>query len=303
MDPFNKLPAELRVEIIVSIRSRRTIVQLIQASPVMLGQYLKSKGYITRTLLASDLDDEMIQDAMAIILFPSQCTTGHFATLARRHCQSWAAQQLRNPLRKPSKKRNRRFIKKLDKLHVRLLFFIEDYRTKATAVFPPREYICLSGSSPIQNQLTFKGQPCSDAWLPKITPDSTSSHTPGVLYPDNLYFNPNAYAFDMGWQRNDFSIVSELAGFGFDLVTIFLRSAIAGRPGRERLRQWFMDVCPGRAPGSGFKWTYFDCVSLGHYHSGVEEEDHQNGPGMYRMLYPLISGSSQMHKNIYRKRA
>ncbi|KZL76575.1 hypothetical protein CT0861_05703 [Colletotrichum tofieldiae] len=383
MDYFTKLPAELRVEIIMLVRSRRTILQLIQASPVMLGQYIMSKGYITRALLTSDLDDEMIQDAMAIIIFPSKCSTKHFATLASLHCRSWAAQQLGNPFREPSEDRNRRLIEKLNKLHGRLLFFIEDYLTKATAVFPPREYICLSGLSPVQTQLTFKGhsvstrfdaanltgperkrllraflrcqlrsvihrdgdwdsigccmkelyqyrgqqfQPfdreailcvhtylgalygamfaqCSNSWLPEITPDSTSSDTPGMLYPDNLYVNPNTYASDMGWQRKDFPLASSLAGFGFDLVTTFLRSATAGRHGRDRLKQWFMDVCPARKRGITFEWTCLDYLYLGDYQVGAEDDDYQNCPGMYQMLYPLISDSFQMHKNIYRQRA
>ncbi|KAK6216995.1 hypothetical protein QIS74_07109 [Colletotrichum tabaci] len=73
MDPFKKLPAELRVEILVKIRCRRTTSQqLIQASPIMREQYLTSKEHITRTLLALDLDAEMVRDAMAVILCSPQ---------------------------------------------------------------------------------------------------------------------------------------------------------------------------------------------------------------------------------------
>lgn len=74
MDPFNKLPAELRVKVLISTQCPLTISQLIQASLVMLGQFTISEGEITKKLLASEFDDGMMQDAMAIILFPSRST-------------------------------------------------------------------------------------------------------------------------------------------------------------------------------------------------------------------------------------
>ncbi|KAJ0161593.1 hypothetical protein CTA2_5966 [Colletotrichum tanaceti] len=162
MDPFNKLPAELRVKILVKIRCRRTTSRLVQASPIMREQYLTSRAHITRTLLALDLDAEMVRDAMAVILCSPQYSSGGYATfLDRRRCRYCEAQQLSNLLLEPLTDRNRTLIDELDKLHGRLLFFIEDYLTKATAVFPPREYRCLSVFSPRQTQLTFKGQPIS----------------------------------------------------------------------------------------------------------------------------------------------
>ncbi|KAK2026360.1 hypothetical protein LX32DRAFT_504553, partial [Colletotrichum zoysiae] len=156
MDPFNKLPAELRVKIMVSTCCPHTILQLIQASPVMLEQYTASKCYIARKLLASEFDDGMVQDAMAIILFPPQ-STSHFKTLARAHCRSWATQKLVNPLRQPLQSQDHDFIEQISKLRNGLMFFIEDYLTKATAAFPPREYLCLSSGT----QLIFKGQAVS----------------------------------------------------------------------------------------------------------------------------------------------
>ncbi|WQF88155.1 hypothetical protein CDEST_13169 [Colletotrichum destructivum] len=162
MDTFNKLPAELRQEILIQTFSRRTISQLIHASPTMLQQYIASKEYITRALLASEFDDSMVQDAMAIILFPPHPTYGDLTTEAFHHCQSWAAQELQNPLLQPLTKQNGPLINKLGELHGQLLFFVEDYLTKATAVLPCREYICLSELSIIRNQLTFKGRPVSN---------------------------------------------------------------------------------------------------------------------------------------------
>ncbi|KAK2042150.1 hypothetical protein LZ31DRAFT_567461 [Colletotrichum somersetense] len=125
MDPFNKLPAELRVNIMMSTCCPHTIFQLSQASP----------------------------DAMAIILFPPQ-STSQFQRLARAHCRSWAKQQLANPFREPLQSQNEDFIDKISKPHRVLMFFIEDYLTKAIAIFPPRECLCLS--SGMQPWLRFQ---------------------------------------------------------------------------------------------------------------------------------------------------
>ncbi|KAK2007154.1 hypothetical protein LZ32DRAFT_641459 [Colletotrichum eremochloae] len=347
MDPFNKLPAELRVTILVSTCCHHTIFQLIQASPVMLTQYTASKRYITKRLLSSDFDDSMVQDAMAIILFPPQ-TTRHFQTLARAHCRSWASQQFANPLRQPLPSQEQQdYINKISKLHRGLIFFIEDYLTKATAVFPPREYLCLPSGA----QLVFKGQSISprfnaanlknperkrllqaflryqlycllsrvenyefevftkiasrvqelqpwdkeailcvhtylislygamavqcsnDAWLPEVVPRATSPPPPGLLYPDSLYFDPDAYPSILKRFRDK----AHLASLGFDLVASFLRSATAGQLGRDRLKKWLSD---------------FD----------VKEKDHQSGPGMCRVLLPQLC-PLDIQRKIYQQRA
>ncbi|KAF5012264.1 hypothetical protein FDECE_1645 [Fusarium decemcellulare] len=154
MEPFGKIPAELRLQILVTLGCKNWILQLIQASPAMLGQYVTSKAYIIRTLLSFDLDDEMVQDAMAIVLFPSLDTGNNHESLALDHFGSWRRKQLPNPL----KTHNYRLLDELDKLHSRLLLFIEDYLTKATAIFPPREYLCLPELSSVRRTLTFKDQ-------------------------------------------------------------------------------------------------------------------------------------------------
>ncbi|KAK1595347.1 uncharacterized protein LY79DRAFT_681685 [Colletotrichum navitas] len=153
MDPFKKLPAELCVKIMLSTCSQSTVFQLIQASPVMLRQYTASKRYIIKRLLASDFDKSMVQDAMAIILFPSE-DISHFEALARAHHRSWATKQFADPLHQPLQSQDQDFIDMIIKLYRGLMFFIEDYLTKATAAFPPREYLCV----PSGTQLLFKGQ-------------------------------------------------------------------------------------------------------------------------------------------------
>lgn len=162
MDHFQRLAPELRLMILERIPSKRAISQLIQASPAMLGQYMASKELLTRKLLAADFDEEMIQDAMAIILYPSHMyPVIHSSTMIHHLCASWASKRLPNPLQNPAESPNARYIQDLGKLHGRLVLFIEDYLTKATAFFPPREYVCLPALSPMQTHSTFKGKPVS----------------------------------------------------------------------------------------------------------------------------------------------
>ncbi|KAF5592917.1 hypothetical protein FPCIR_5600 [Fusarium pseudocircinatum] len=132
MDPFSRIPAELRLQIFSYLPSKATISSLIQASPIMLEQYLGYKSTIIRHLLERDFDDQMIQDAMAIIFYPS--------------------------LRKARKSKRDFATHLLDKLHSLLMVFVEDYITKATADFQAREYICLPQPTHSQSHLVFKGQ-------------------------------------------------------------------------------------------------------------------------------------------------
>jgi hypothetical protein len=123
----------------------------------MLHQYLMSKVYIARMLVALDFDDDMIQDAMAIILLPPPDKRGHYSKILRRHYARWLENRLPNPL----KTRHGSLIDEVHRLQARLLLFIEDYLTKATAIFPPREYVCLPDLSPKGTHLMFKDEAVS----------------------------------------------------------------------------------------------------------------------------------------------
>ncbi|KAI0117752.1 hypothetical protein GGR51DRAFT_266285 [Nemania sp. FL0031] len=160
MDPFHNLPPELRLRILIDTRSRRSIQQLIQASPTMLGQYMAYKEHIDwNTVTEANLDDDMVQDAMAIILFPPRNNAGLVESVPQRHHFSeWSNRRFPNPLKKRPlmNEKDKSLVKKIAKLYHRLLVFIEDYLTKATAACPSREYLCLPHPS---GQLTFKGRP------------------------------------------------------------------------------------------------------------------------------------------------
>ncbi|TQN64092.1 hypothetical protein CSHISOI_11354, partial [Colletotrichum shisoi] len=137
----------------------------------------------------------------------------------------------------------------------------------------------------------------SDSWLPEVIPGSTSSHPPGLLYPDILYVEPSAYASDMGCKRS--YLAHLLSDYGFGLVTVLLRSARAGQSGRDRLKKWFRNA-PTR---NGSRWTDSHYFKRGHDSLGAVKEDSQNGPGMYRVLHSRIIPNYYTITATYQQRA
>ncbi|KAF4456122.1 hypothetical protein F53441_1677 [Fusarium austroafricanum] len=123
--------------------------------------YLAFKRDITRRVLAIELDDEMVQDAMAIILFPipaSQSSLESKATAVGDHIMVLNNLQLPDPL----KDHNNQRLDQLDRLHSLMLVFMQDYLTKATAVYPPREHLCIPQMhSLVEGDLIFRGQSIS----------------------------------------------------------------------------------------------------------------------------------------------
>ncbi|KAF5601067.1 hypothetical protein FPCIR_2401 [Fusarium pseudocircinatum] len=149
-DPFTKLPPEL-------------------PSPVLLQQYLAHKKSILRQVLAAEFDAEMIQYAMAILLFPNRrtCADKHQRKrLGRAHLRAWSKSQLPDPFEDDDD----HLVGQLNKLHDQILLLVEDYVTKATAPFPPQEYLCLPKIQPLSTEghLVFKGL--------KITPRFRSTN-------------------------------------------------------------------------------------------------------------------------------
>ncbi|KAF4958522.1 hypothetical protein FGADI_2322 [Fusarium gaditjirri] len=133
MDPFDRIPMEIRLEILFAVRTKESMRALIRASPALFRPYLSVKTRIMRSLVAVDLDDEFTQHAVAIVQFPAR------NRLARNHLADWHNRQLPNPLQGQYPE----IFERVNKLHSRILLFIQDYITKATSRFPPRDYLCL----------------------------------------------------------------------------------------------------------------------------------------------------------------
>ncbi|EKJ68999.1 hypothetical protein NXS19_010814 [Fusarium pseudograminearum] len=74
MDPFQRLPAELRIAILSMIPSHDTTLHLISASPIMLTQYMLSGRQCFLSFLqnmagcsSGPVFDEMLQDALGLV--------------------------------------------------------------------------------------------------------------------------------------------------------------------------------------------------------------------------------------------
>ncbi|KAI0199507.1 hypothetical protein F4808DRAFT_432672 [Astrocystis sublimbata] len=154
MDPFIKLPPELRLQILIATNHKRWILQLIRASPSMLRQYVPHKEYIYRKQfdISTEFDNEMLNDAVAIIRFPSQ----HIGLEEHDPLRSEEIDELELTWSegffvRPAKEGKTH--DELIRLYHKLVVFVEDYLTKATAAWPAKEYWCLPHPG---GQLMFK---------------------------------------------------------------------------------------------------------------------------------------------------
>ncbi|POR38167.1 Uncharacterized protein TPAR_01647 [Tolypocladium paradoxum] len=145
MDPFQKLPPEIRHQILLQTEARQELVNMSHASPAM---FLQRVDHLSRTIHAHlrrmDFCDDLLQDAMAIVLFPkgsndeedgeeNQCNRVH------RHLKQWAAKGLPNPI--PDF--HICIMDKLDSLCLRLDNCIKDFLWKATSSHLRQAYIHL----------------------------------------------------------------------------------------------------------------------------------------------------------------
>ncbi|KAF4503580.1 hypothetical protein FAGAP_188 [Fusarium agapanthi] len=130
MDPFNSLPAEVRIKILGSIPSYATTARLIRASPIMLTQYTTTESMNLREYLSqlfgTDVHDhEPLQDALAVIYLGETYDFDEICDLVRK----WEAKTL--PL--PFHRGDNGLITKVRLLFERMSEFIDDYLSKATA--------------------------------------------------------------------------------------------------------------------------------------------------------------------------
>ncbi|KAI0969595.1 hypothetical protein F4678DRAFT_463383 [Xylaria arbuscula] len=240
----------------------------------MLRLYIAHKKYLDRKLLVTeiDLDDDMVQDAMAIILFPRTHVLDHPSAYHYPyldHWRSWAYRRFQNPLKQETRTNEmaQNLVKEIDKLYHKMLMFIEDYLTKATSACPSREYLCLPHPG---GHLTFKDRTvctrfyvaqCHDterrrlmrAFLRAVLaqcgnsdlPESTT--TKAILAPwapDVEGFSkldPHMMFYDT-MSLNAYELCRWLACFGFDLARTIVFGTTAGQHGRAIVRQWLKNL-------------------------------------------------------------
>ncbi|KAG5821613.1 hypothetical protein H9Q74_000058 [Fusarium xylarioides] len=150
MDPFNHLPMEMRLEIFLCVRAKESAAALICASPALLRSFVSFKVQILTSLIAADLDDELIHHAVAIVEYPER------NRFAKQHLAAWHNRQLPNPLQGHYPE----IFEKVDKLHSLILRLMQDYITKATSRFSPRDYLCLPNihAPTVDGHSVFRGQ-------------------------------------------------------------------------------------------------------------------------------------------------
>ncbi|KAI8723242.1 hypothetical protein NCS52_00179600 [Fusarium sp. LHS14.1] len=145
MDPFFSLPAELRVQILAQLQTS-SLYQMIRASPAMLHEYTHSKSYIAGVFISKDFDNELIQDAIAVLNFPNLDIPDYPHEAIEHHLELWASKRLSNPL----ETHDQEATEDLDRLRIRLRIFMGDYVAKAIARVPFRQYRHLPTPSPTQ---------------------------------------------------------------------------------------------------------------------------------------------------------
>ncbi|KAI8723592.1 hypothetical protein NCS52_00215100 [Fusarium sp. LHS14.1] len=146
MDPFRKLPQDLRLMLLVSLDSLEEVDIAAQASPALLQQLQVSRGSIIRqyVLRDGDLIGDVLQDALAIIKFPRPDATAANVDAQQRlaaihgHLCKWGDKEFPDPFH-PST----RDIPTMLDLHTlcrKMWLYIEDYLSKATSYYLPRAY-------------------------------------------------------------------------------------------------------------------------------------------------------------------
>ncbi|KAI1159557.1 hypothetical protein F5B18DRAFT_636297 [Nemania serpens] len=123
------------------------------------------------------------------------------------------------------------------------------------------------------------------------------------FYVESLYKAISIQCESYGGKCVSEKLFSELSCFGFDLTTALLQAATVGKQGRDHVRMWFhslFDRNQARSPtvsGTDCK----DCI-LGYNPLFRTDKHYSEGPGMYKVLYP-IGLSSSMQRYIYRRKA
>ncbi|KAG7432484.1 hypothetical protein Forpi1262_v006903 [Fusarium oxysporum f. sp. raphani] len=117
-----------------------------------------------RNLVAADLDHELVQHAVAIVQFPD----GN--RVAKEHLAAWNNRELPNPLQGHYPE----IFEEVNKLHSLILRLMQEYITKATSHFPPRQYLCLPQihEPAVDGHSVFRGQKITTMFRTDVLTDT-----------------------------------------------------------------------------------------------------------------------------------
>ncbi|KAF4501078.1 hypothetical protein FAGAP_2740 [Fusarium agapanthi] len=294
MDPFDKLPAELRLSILIHTRSKRSVSSLTRASPAMLRQYHTHERYIARSLIAADFDDEMVQDTMAILFIQNsrKFSMRHLMFNGQKITARFNASNLKDT--------------EIHRLLEAFLLYELNCRVKTSLAaiqsrLPQRE-LDTAEHEAIKCVNTYV---CSlycamfaqygNAWLP----DASTSLQTGLLFPDTFYINPEIYASDMGQLervragyviKNENKVEGSLARFGLGPLIEFLSHDMSDvrdkQALKERLRTWYIQ---------DYEYSYKSGILC-----STESITSRASP-----IYSQLSSEAdtELQRNIYRQRA
>lgn len=139
MDPFQKLPSEVRLNLLLSASSLQQAVNFTHASPALFRQRDESKIQLVHQYIEEYLDHGLIQDALAVIMFPKaahEVSERERVAMVEAHLHKWGAKDLSDPTQLVSFDVVR--LLQLESICRRLKLYIDDYLSKATHPYLPR---------------------------------------------------------------------------------------------------------------------------------------------------------------------
>lgn len=154
-DPFESIPSEIRLMILEILPGRSDIAAATQASKAFRNTAAgtSSRDLIRRLHVQKDLSGDLLQAAMAVVLFPGP---GSNEALITNHLDDWEHGRFANPFLDHVSNRDR--IEKLDNLCGCLRLVITDYLSKATSARLPFAYRALpTWSNPYYAQTASQG--------------------------------------------------------------------------------------------------------------------------------------------------
>ncbi|KAF3809984.1 hypothetical protein GCG54_00002433 [Colletotrichum gloeosporioides] len=135
-DPFERIPSEIRLMILEILPSRSDIAAATQASKAFRNTAAgtSSRDLIRRLHVQKDLSGDLLQAAMAVVLFPGP---GSNEASISHHLDNWRNNRLPDPFPDPKDPNNEIHIERLDNLCGYLRLVITDYLSKATSARLP----------------------------------------------------------------------------------------------------------------------------------------------------------------------
>ncbi|KAL2755391.1 hypothetical protein ACRALDRAFT_1071314 [Sodiomyces alcalophilus JCM 7366] len=137
MDHLQNLPLELLINVCLNVDSPKDLKPLYLASPVAF----RHRTIINNAFMRQQLPGQLLNDALTLIHFPrpdGPPPLGYPPLKVRlRHFKQWASRQFPNPF----EPQNKAEFLALTRLCERLDYYMADFVSKATSLFPPREYL------------------------------------------------------------------------------------------------------------------------------------------------------------------